>query len=106
WAGVGKRRRAASLLLPPRPRLFGKTSASTSSTRPATSISRSRWNEAFACSMVRYAGSVELELAVVRRRGVRTGDQAGGGAAARDGVATGRQVQSPPHRLLQQDGQD
>ena len=41
-----------------------------------------------------------------RRRGMRARFQPGRRAADRDGLAPGRQVQGPAHRLRQQDGQD
>ena len=72
-----------------RARTPASVTASTSSTRPATSTSPSR-SSAAARARRRGGG--------VRRRQRRR-------AAERDGVAPGRQVPRPPHRVHQQDGQ-
>ena len=89
WTGWCRSRSAASRSRRPRRPASGATTASTSSTRPATSTSRSRSSARCACSTARS----RVFCARRRRR-----------AAVRDGVAPGRPVPRPAHRLRQQDG--
>ena len=73
WTGWSRSRSAASPSPPPRRRRFGRTTASRSSTRPATSTSPSRSSVRFACSTARVAvfcavGGVEPQSETVWRQ--------------------------------------
>ena len=89
WTGWSRSRSAASRSRPPRPPASGTTTASTSSTRPATSTSRSRSSARLrvldgAVAVFDGVGGVEPQIG--------------------DGLAPGRQVRRPAHRVRQQDG--
>ena len=88
WTGWSRSRSAASRSPPPRPPASGRTTASTSSTRPATSTSPSRSSARCACSTAPSRCSTPSPAS----------------SPVRDGLAPGRQVPRPAHRLHQQDG--